>query len=220
LLSNTLKQEKKRREEGSQPRRSTSLTSLFSEPSSPEEPLSTNAASRPPEKRDSSIANAAFRPPRIPRRRTNPQNKVLMAPSELASGSGISTKQRLAQGALNPTVPKAAASTAAGRPSLSQLKTPANSLMNLSFKKTRASASGSASSPKFPDVDRRNSVDMQPPMGGQDPTLAALNASSTLRTSASMSPMIMNTVVPYVASPGHFTMPDPLPDLFTTNEVK
>jgi len=143
-----------------------------------------------------------------------------MAFSELASGSGISTKQRLAQGALNPTLPKAVA-PAAGRPSLSQLKTPANSLMNLSFKKksqaSALSASGDGSSPRLPTVGRKDSADMQPPVGRQDPTLAALNAPSM---SPSMSPMITNSDVPYVASPDHYNMSDQVPDPFMTNAAQ
>ena len=164
---------------------------------------------------DKSVPSAAkSAPPKIPRRGTNPHNKLLgMTRSELASGSGISTKQRLAQGALNPTMPKAVA-PATGRSSLSQVKNPANSLMNLSFKKKPQSLTPSASSPQLPNVECKNSVDIQSPKERQDPTPTALNAS---RTSASMSPIITNADMPYAASPAHFTRSDHSPEPFLTN---
>ena len=110
-------------------------------------------------------------------------------------------------------MPKAVA-PATGRSLLSQPKNPANSLMNLSFKKKSQPITPSASSPQFPNIERNNPVDMQSPTEGQDPTLAALNAS---RTSDSMSPMITNADVPYVASPTHFTTSDYSPEPFLMN---
>jgi hypothetical protein len=144
-----------------------------------------------------------------------------MAPNERASGSGISTKQRLAQGALNPTRPNDVAS-ASGRPTLSQLKTPSSSLMALSFKKSQAptlSASGSTNNPE-PDVDRRNSFGTLPATERHDPTLAALNAPSTARASTSMSPLITDPDIPYFASPDHYTMSDHVFELPTTNTIQ
>lgn len=210
-----------------------SPTSLFSAPS-PEGPLTNTASPAPDKPAPSSAKVAPPSLPKIPRRvPTNPHNKLLgMAPSKHASGSGISTKQRLAQGALNPTNPRDVGSAAvAGRPLVPQLKTPANSLMNLSFKKKAQAPTQSPiggpdvdhrdsidmQPPVVREVDRRNSVNMQPPVERRDPTLAALNASSTSRPSASMSPMMMSADMPYTASPDHYTMSDHPPEMFMTD---
>ncbi|KJA26132.1 hypothetical protein HYPSUDRAFT_37011 [Hypholoma sublateritium FD-334 SS-4] len=75
-----------------------SPTSLFSEPSSPETALSTK---KMPNK---SLANEM----KIPRRGTNrlQANLGSMAPSDIPASHGISTKQRIGQGALAPIPPK------------------------------------------------------------------------------------------------------------------
>ncbi|KAF9480026.1 hypothetical protein BDN70DRAFT_920799 [Pholiota conissans] len=79
-----------------------SPNSLFSEPPSPEPPLV---------KLHKPITTSTAAKDRLPkkqvRRTTNPQGKIaIMAPSEIPTAGGISTKQRLAQGALAPTAPK------------------------------------------------------------------------------------------------------------------
>ncbi|CAA7266639.1 unnamed protein product [Cyclocybe aegerita] len=87
-----------------------SPTSLFSGNSSPE----VHIEKMPPKPKATAHSKPPLPPPpplpssiKIPRRPNNPHAKIADMPvSAIPSGSGISTKQRLAQGALAPTIPK------------------------------------------------------------------------------------------------------------------
>ncbi|KAH9486727.1 hypothetical protein JR316_0000792 [Psilocybe cubensis] len=85
---------------GSRPQ---SPTSLFSDRSSPEITL---ASTIQPRTRTTSVSVAKAKP-RSTRKVTDPQAKIASMPeSALVTSSGITTKQRIAQGALNPKAPK------------------------------------------------------------------------------------------------------------------
>ncbi|KAF8973779.1 hypothetical protein BDZ97DRAFT_1776820 [Flammula alnicola] len=129
-----------------------SPTSLFSVPSSPDIAL----ANKEPQKKSTfnTGKDKALPSIKIMRRSNNPQAKIAdMAPSEIPSSSGISTKQRLAQGALAPTLPKQMPATIPKPPPKPlPTRTPSTSLMGLSFKKKSipplAMPTGSASRPE------------------------------------------------------------------------
>ncbi|PPQ85731.1 hypothetical protein CVT25_003109 [Psilocybe cyanescens] len=147
-----------------------SLTSLFSDPSSPEITLSSRI---PPKIRTTSVSAVSAKP-KTTRRVTHPQAKIAsMSASELATSSGITTKQRIAQGALAPTLPKNLAAIKQAPKPLPN-RTPA--LMNLSFKKhsipSHAPAQIDASR-----IEPTTTPGLRSPMVN-DPTLASLNSPS------------------------------------------
>ncbi|KAF8167891.1 hypothetical protein B0H34DRAFT_683559 [Crassisporium funariophilum] len=117
-----------------------SPTSLFSEErSSPETALAAKTPRTIPLPSAPAPKKPIPLPPiKISRRPTNPHARIADTPtSAIAAGGGISTKQRLAQGALAPTLPKevpAQVSKAAHRP-LPQKAASSSTLQQLSFKK-------------------------------------------------------------------------------------
>ncbi|KAF5377681.1 hypothetical protein D9615_005211 [Tricholomella constricta] len=182
--------------------------SLFSEPSSPASTKSpVDPAARPlppppwPSSRPSSAKTTPTIPSKLPPRDNNSYIKVAeMAPEKVASGSGISIKQRLAQGALAPTRPKAIPlPTPKLKPSLPPVKT---ALMNLSFKKKTVSTPVLSASGSFAMDNNRSPTMPQPAVGDCEPTLAALNAP--------LSPVSQDMHIPQVAaSPQDYTMHEP-----------
>ena len=116
-----------------------SPTSLFSRPSSP-----IIAATKIPVKESmtGSITNKPLTPgipPATVVRQSNPHVKIAnMSSGVTSTASGISTKQRLAQGALAPTAPKEVGKVPPKpKPPLPTRK-PSTNLNNLSFKKNKA----------------------------------------------------------------------------------
>ncbi|KAF9455559.1 hypothetical protein BDZ94DRAFT_1277929, partial [Collybia nuda] len=213
-------------DEGRQnPKPSDSGPSLFSTPSSPVELPSNVPPRRPLPLPKPPVKTTLTIPPKIPRRLTNPHVKLSgMAPEAIASGGGISTKQRLAQGALAPTLPKAIAPPTAatrGRPTLPYLKT--SSLMpHLTFKKNRpalsADASGNSSTTHALNDQVQGGRTPQSSIDQSKTTLAALNMRPSVQGSTSASPAPALLDVPLTTSPQEYTLQDPIfSDPFSRN---
>ena len=120
-----------------------SPTSLFSERSSPETALASIIPVTAPQSEMSpskDVPSLSAPPIRFTSSSTNPQAKLAMSSSVAPSGSGISTKQRLAQAALTMAPPKdIGSSTSKPKPKSSvplPTRTTSNPLGNLSFKKS------------------------------------------------------------------------------------
>lgn len=149
---------------------------LFSDPPSPATP--------PPAQLPPSSAKPLVLPaltstnnaPKLPRRAPNGHVKIAEMPSRnIASGSGISTKQRLAQGALAPTRPnEVPLPSQKERPQVPPIKTSSSSLMNLSFKKKNLPASTGGSG--FFAMDDSTIPDSAGNPAQEQLTLTALNA--------------------------------------------
>ncbi|TFK40949.1 hypothetical protein BDQ12DRAFT_678640 [Crucibulum laeve] len=152
------KGEEKEKPSSQSPSAASSPTSLFSAPSSPEIslqsqlPLPTVVAAAPPPPRPKKTPATA--PLKTFRRGPNPHMKILDMPSgAINTGTGISTKQRIAQGALQPTKPTAPPPAPNSRANLPQLKTSSNSLASLNFKKTTATTPLTAAGNTFTSHD-------------------------------------------------------------------
>lgn len=158
-----------------------SPTSLFSEPSSPEEPL-ISAQPRPlpissapalPVKKFSSSGTSIT----IPRRPSHTLTKMTSSALDVASsGSGLSTKQRLAQGALEPKRPNAPyLSKPKANAPLPSKTVSATVMKSLSFKKKPALLSvNTTPTLSHDDIHHAPSPTLHQI---QEPTLASLNAS-------------------------------------------
>ncbi|GLB33577.1 hypothetical protein LshimejAT787_0104610 [Lyophyllum shimeji] len=132
----------------------------------------------PPKSRPSSAKPSPTVPASIPWRPSNPHAKLVVMESEnIASGSGISTKQRLAQGALAPTRPNAIPLPAPKQKvPPPPLRINSGGMMNLSFKKKPPATPVLGLGGSFATEDNRSTLATQSPVADQEPTLAALNA--------------------------------------------
>ncbi|KAF8078396.1 hypothetical protein FPV67DRAFT_1557732 [Lyophyllum atratum] len=143
-------------------------TSLFSEPSPEQSPANKIPRPLPPPPPPRSQPSSAKSTPTItasiPRRQPNPHARIAeMVPENIASGSGISTKQRLAQGALAPTRPKSIPLPAPKqRPPVPPPKTPSTPMLSVGG--------------PLGMNDNRSPITPHASFGGREPTLAALNA--------------------------------------------
>ncbi|KAJ3502486.1 hypothetical protein NLJ89_g8864 [Agrocybe chaxingu] len=170
-----------------------SPTSLFSGNSSPE----IHTKKIPPKPKATAHSKPPLPPPpplpssiKIPRRPNNPHAKIADMPaSAVPSGSGISTKQRLAQGALAPTIPKEVPSAPLkpppprSTPKPLPTRTNTSSFSGLSFKKKPIAVTipesanhppilTSTSAFKSPSIPLANS----PPLHSPEPASSFFNA--------------------------------------------
>ncbi|KAG5648146.1 hypothetical protein DXG03_006100 [Asterophora parasitica] len=159
--------------------------SLFSEDTTPERP--TIIAPRPlprplpPPPSPQRLPSSSKTTPTIPAkplRLKDPHHKVAAATENIASGSGISTKQRLGQDALAPTKPRAPMPLPPPKPLPGKLRTGSSSnMIQLSFKK--GTDPTSVMSPS--GYDSKSPVTPHSALGNREPTLSALNAPASPR---------------------------------------
>lgn len=122
-----------------------------------------------------------------------------MSPKSIPTSSGLSTKQRIAQGALAPTNPKTGPLPL---PKLSVPGKPNSGLMALSFKKkpslSNASGSGSGNGQMEEDVKPRD-----PRLREGQASFSSLNAAAAPQSSPKISPTtsLFSDVPHVVASP-------------------
>lgn len=145
--------------------------SLFSETSSPEVATTPKIPQRPPPSTKPTMPNKTNPPMllKIPRKPApvNPHSVIAgMASENIASSSGISTKQRLAQGAL---APMPANAPRAERPHIPPVRTTSNAMLPVGFKKKLPTPVGAN---YFAIGDSTTPASSHP----EGPTLAALNA--------------------------------------------
>ncbi|KDR85205.1 hypothetical protein GALMADRAFT_233893 [Galerina marginata CBS 339.88] len=141
-----------------------SPTSLFSEPpseppSSPEVALIKKVPQRSPAiphvNKDTPIITPSIPPIKMTSRSSNAQGKIAHMPPSTVPSGGISTKMRLAQGALDPTLPKAVGAVKPSPKPLPPVRSasgsyPNNSLKNIKIPKHPlpiSTPNGSAGSP-------------------------------------------------------------------------
>ncbi|RDB28456.1 hypothetical protein Hypma_015299 [Hypsizygus marmoreus] len=166
-------------------------------------------ASQPARSLSSSTKSTPTIPPKIPRLPTNPHARIAgMPPQAIPSSSGISTKQRLAQGALAPThpkslplpVPRERPQPPAQRPHLPPVKTgpiPLNLKKNLPTPVQPRNAGGTISGSYF-NVEDGRSPTMPHMPHEQGPTSATQHVQ--------LSPRTQHPDFPQAASPQDYTM--------------
>jgi hypothetical protein len=143
-------------------------------------------------KKPKPTANAKdSKPPNKPgRRSTNPQGSIAsMAPSEIPVASGISTKQRLAQGALAPTLPKEIVPPKPPKPPPKPIVTNRSTLSGLSFKKRSFDVSGMSESSTHPSLSRN--IPNEPTLSSLNSPLAQSPTSAFFSPSASFSSPVL-----------------------------